>query len=98
MVGNTPSVLAAKAATTTVPIVFVTGGDPVDGGLVASLNRPGSNLTGVSFLSGASGTKRLVVLRLLVPNAVSSEVGWVPAPNVPQIQTEHGDLQGAACA
>jgi putative ABC transport system substrate-binding protein len=48
IVGNTPSVLAAKAATTTVPIMFVTGGEPVVDGLVANLNRPGGNITGVS--------------------------------------------------
>ena len=69
IVGNTPSALAAKAVTTTVPIVFVTGEDPVINGLVASLNRPGGNLTGVSFLSVASVTKRLELLRQFVPKA-----------------------------
>src|SRR5262249_53719993 len=67
IVGNTPSSLAAKAATTTVPIVFVTGQDPAINGLVASLNRPGGNATGVSFLASASVTKRLELLRQLAP-------------------------------
>jgi putative ABC transport system substrate-binding protein len=67
IVGNTPSALAAKAATTTLPIVFVTGEDPVINGLVASLSRPGGNTTGVSFLSTASVTKRFELLRQFVP-------------------------------
>jgi putative tryptophan/tyrosine transport system substrate-binding protein len=96
IVGNTPSTLAAKAATTTVPIVFVTGGDPVNGGLVA--NRPGSNLTGVGFLSGASGTKRLELLRQLVPKAAAIGMLVDPNPNVPQAKRELRDVQAAAHA
>jgi putative tryptophan/tyrosine transport system substrate-binding protein len=84
--------------TTTVPIVFVIGGDPVIHGLVASLNRPGSNLTGVSFLSGASGTKRLELLRQLVPKAAAIAVLVDSDPNVPQAERELRDVQAAARA
>jgi putative tryptophan/tyrosine transport system substrate-binding protein len=98
IVGNTPSALAAKAATTTVPIVFVVGGDPVIEGFVASLNRPGGNLTGVSFLSGASGTKRLELLRQLVPKAAAIAVLVDPGPNLAQAEEELRDIQAAARA
>src|SRR5919108_6188271 len=96
IVGNTPSTHAAKAATTTVPIVFVTGGDPVIDGLVASLNRPGSNLTGVSMLSSALVTKRLELLRQLVPKAAAIAV--LTDPNTPQAVRERRDVQAAAHA
>src|SRR5262245_23429214 len=69
IVANVLAALAARNATTAVPIVFVTGSDPVKDGLVASLNRPGGNITGVSFVSGALATKRFEILRQLTPNA-----------------------------
>src|ERR1700736_5147033 len=68
---NTPAAPAAKMATTKIPIVFISGNDPVESGLVTSLNRPGSNVTGVNLISGALGGKQLGLLHELVPAATS---------------------------
>jgi ABC-type uncharacterized transport system substrate-binding protein len=98
IVGNTPSALAAKAATTTVPIVFVTGADPVVNGLVSSISRPGGNTTGVSFLSSESVTKRLELLRQLVPRAGAIAMFVDPNLNTPDAERELREVQAAAHA
>jgi putative ABC transport system substrate-binding protein len=67
--GGEPSALAAKGATATVPIIFVIGGDPVKAGLAASLNRPGGNATGISFVTAELGGKRVSLISELAPNA-----------------------------
>jgi putative tryptophan/tyrosine transport system substrate-binding protein len=97
IVANTSSALAAKAATTTVPIVFVTGNDPVTNGLVASLSRPGGNTTGVSFLSSASVTKRLELLRQLAPKSGAIAMLVYPV-NTPDTERELRDVHAAAQA
>jgi ABC-type uncharacterized transport system substrate-binding protein len=91
IVCNGIAALTAKAATTTVPIVFATGGDPVALGLVASFNRPGGNVTGVSFFTGVLGEKRLELLRQLVPKATTIAV--LVHPNTTQTEAERRDLQ-----
>jgi ABC-type uncharacterized transport system substrate-binding protein len=96
IVANSVSALAAKAATTTVPIVFTTGSDPVRDGLVGSLNRPGGNVTGVTFISGLLGAKRLELLRQLVPKATI--IGMLVFPNTPETEAERRDVQSAAKA
>jgi ABC-type uncharacterized transport system substrate-binding protein len=96
IVANNIAALAAKAATTTVPIVFATGSDPVVDGLVASLNRPGGNVTGVSFVSGLLGPKRLEMLRLLVPTAATIAV--LVGTNTLEARIERRDVELAAQA
>jgi putative ABC transport system substrate-binding protein len=96
IVGNVPTALAAKAATATVPIVFVSGSDPVRGGLVASLNRPGGNITGASFLATAVAAKRLELLHQLAPKATT--IAALLDPNSPTTKAERGDLPAAARA
>jgi putative ABC transport system substrate-binding protein len=96
LVVNTPADSAAKAATTEVPIVFATGGDPVRDGLVPSLSRPGGNITGVVFFNRQLGTKRLEMLRQIVPKATT--IGVLLNPDIPDPQAQQGDARTAAQA
>lgn len=86
--------LAAKEATATVPVVFAIGGDPVRLGLVSSLNKPGGNITGVSFLVNPLGAKRLELLRDLIPGAI--RIGLLVNTNNPFAEVETRDLRDAA--
>jgi putative tryptophan/tyrosine transport system substrate-binding protein len=88
------SAIVAKAATTTIPIVFVSAGDPVKLGLVASLNRPGGNVTGVTFVTAELGAKQLGLLHELQPGAM--RVGVLVDPNYPLTESFVSDVQAAA--
>jgi putative tryptophan/tyrosine transport system substrate-binding protein len=95
IVANNVPALVAKAATSTVPIVFATGSDPVVDGLVASLNRPGGNVTGVSFVSGPLGPKGLEMLRQLVPGAT---MAMLVGTDTLEARIERRDVELAAQA
>src|SRR5215831_3082283 len=93
--GSTPAALAAKAATTTIPIVFLVGGDPVAVGLVPSLARPGGNLTGVTNLTAEVGPKRLEMLHEVIPTAITIALLVNPkSPDLSEPQVQ--ELQVAA--
>jgi ABC-type uncharacterized transport system substrate-binding protein len=89
-----PAALAAKMATTDIPIVFASGADPVQLGLVSSLNRPGGNITGVSNYFGALGGKRLELLRELVPKATL--IAYLLNPSNQNAVTHSSEVQAAA--
>jgi putative tryptophan/tyrosine transport system substrate-binding protein len=93
-IGGDNSIRAAKAASTAIPVVFVTGFDPVAAGFVASLNRPGGNLTGVNFLVVATVAKRLGLLSQLAPAAAT--IGMLVNPDNPNAESTVGDAQAAA--
>src|SRR5262245_685121 len=92
--GGSVTPVAAKAATATIPTVFAIGGDPVRIGLVSSLNRPGGNVTGVAFLANALGSKRLELLRELVPKATL--VGFLANPLNANLAFDTEDMRAAA--
>jgi len=94
--GGDAAIIAARAATATVPMVFVTGDDPVKLGYVVQLNQPGGNATGVTFLSATLRTKQLELLHELVPNA--SMIGMLVNPKIPDSKDHIREQQAAASA
>ncbi|MGD9923613.1 MAG: ABC transporter substrate-binding protein [Pseudorhodoplanes sp.] len=94
--GGTVTALAAKAATTTIPVVFRIGADPVKAGLVNSFSRPGGNVTGVTFITDVVIAKRFELLSELLPNV--KLIGILLNPNNPNSDTRERDLQAAARA
>ena len=96
IVGNNTPALAAVSLKTPVPFVFVTGGDPVQDGLVANLNRPGGNVTGVVFFSSVLAAKRFELLRQLVPQA--STIAVLTNRSLPNTEAEYLELQAVAKA
>jgi putative ABC transport system substrate-binding protein len=93
-IGGNVAALPAKAATTTIPIVFVIGTDPVNDGLVASFNRPGGNVTGATLYTAVLSSKRLQLLHELIPTATI--IGALLNPTNPTAETQSKDLQAAA--
>src|SRR6516165_3631002 len=96
--GSVPAVLAAKAATTTIPIVFGFGGDPIETGLVSSLEHPGGNITGVTSTTTGMGSKRLGLLRDLLPRATRVAVLVDPNDDAMVVKSMIADVRGAAIA
>jgi putative ABC transport system substrate-binding protein len=94
--GSTAVALAAKAATSTIPIVFSMGGDPVKFGLVTSLNRPGGNVTGVSFLVNLMASKRFEILHQMVPAA--APIAYLVNPSSSAAESERAEVEEAARA
>ena len=90
--GGTDPAVAAKAATTKIPIVFVSAADPIKTGLVASLNQPGGNITGISLLASALDAKKLELLRALAPKA--STIGVLVNPYYPAAKSQSDEVGG----
>jgi putative tryptophan/tyrosine transport system substrate-binding protein len=91
--GSVVSAIAAKSATSTIPIVFANGSDPVRYGLVASLNRPGGNITGVTFYNSGLGPKRIELLREIVPKATT--IGVLINPKNPNAEDDATEMREA---